>query len=126
MPTASCPFTGHHREEPGSIVFAPSLQVFVHTEKIPLSLLFSRLNCPSCPSLSSHDRCSNPFMNFLAFHGTHSSLSVSLGLGIPELDPTLWMDLPSTEQGGTITSLVLLATLCLVQPSVLLNTKGHF
>ena len=34
-PIASRPGTGHHWEEPGSVLFPRSLQVFVHIEKIP-------------------------------------------------------------------------------------------
>ena len=53
VPGASGPVTGHHWKEPGSILFAPFLQVFISIEKTPLSLLFSRLNSPSSLSLSS-------------------------------------------------------------------------
>lgn len=42
-------------KKPGSAFLALSLQVFVHTEKILLSLLFSRLNTVSSPSLSSDE-----------------------------------------------------------------------
>ena len=35
VPIASCPVTGYHWKEPGSILFAPSLQVFVYIGKIP-------------------------------------------------------------------------------------------
>ena len=42
VPTASGPVTGHHWEEPGSTLFSPSLQVFIHSDKtLPTpSLLF--------------------------------------------------------------------------------------
>jgi len=50
---ASCPVAGHHWKEPGSVTFTPSLQVFIHIDEIPSSLLFSRLNSPSPLSLSS-------------------------------------------------------------------------
>jgi len=50
---ASGPVPGHHREEPGSALFAPSLQVFMYIDEIALSLLFSRLNSPSSLSLSA-------------------------------------------------------------------------
>lgn len=36
---ASCPLTGHHWTNPGSVQFAPSLEVFIDTNKNPLSLL---------------------------------------------------------------------------------------
>lgn len=35
LPT-SCPGTGHHWKEPGSVFFAPSLQVFIDVDEIPL------------------------------------------------------------------------------------------
>ena len=43
LPIASGPVTGHHWKEPGSILFAPSLEIFIYIGKIPLCLLFSRL-----------------------------------------------------------------------------------
>jgi len=36
----------------------------------PLSLLYSRINCPSCLSLSSYARCSSPFIISVALHWT--------------------------------------------------------
>ena len=77
VPTASRPVTGHHWEEPGSIFFTPSHQVFIHIDKIPLSLLFSRLSCPSSLSLSSCERCSSALI-FVALHWTCSGKSMSL------------------------------------------------
>jgi len=53
VPIASGPATGHHPEEPGTVLFAPSLQLFMHIDEMLLSLLFSRQNSPSFPSLSS-------------------------------------------------------------------------
>lgn len=44
-----CPLplvTGHHWEDPGSVVFTPFLQVFLNIAKTPLSHLFSRLSSP--------------------------------------------------------------------------------
>jgi len=35
VPTASCPVTGHQRKEAGSVLFAPSLHMFIHINKIP-------------------------------------------------------------------------------------------
>jgi len=35
VPTAAGPVTGHHWKEPGSVFFAPSLQVFAHVEDPP-------------------------------------------------------------------------------------------
>lgn len=45
VPGAVCPGAGHHWKEPGSVLFAPSLLVFVHVDKIPFSL--------PCPWLNS-------------------------------------------------------------------------
>jgi len=52
-------------------------QVFVHTDEITPSLLFSRLSSPSIPSLSSYDRCSSPFIILVAFRWSHPSRSMS-------------------------------------------------
>lgn len=65
------------------------------SNKISLSLLFSRLNSPSSHSLSSQDRCSIP----LIFLGSFFSLRCGL---------------TSTEQRGRISSLNQLLMLCLV------------
>lgn len=40
VPMASCPATGHHGQEPGSILFELSLYIFKDIDKILLSLLF--------------------------------------------------------------------------------------
>lgn len=61
--------------EKSSVLFAFSLQVFIHIDKIPLSLFFSRLNIPSSLSLSLHARCSSPLIIFVALHWTVSSMS---------------------------------------------------
>lgn len=47
---ACAPVTGHHWNVPGSICFAPSLQVFMCIDENPWA--FSRLNSPSLPALS--------------------------------------------------------------------------
>lgn len=48
-----CPVTGHPWKEPGSVLFAPSIQVFICIGRILQSLLSSMLNSSSSPSLSS-------------------------------------------------------------------------
>ena len=79
----SGPVTGHHLKEPGSTLFARSLQVFIHIDKI---ILFFRLH-------SSH---SQPFLIGQMFHSLHHLcgslldslryiLHVSLVLKSPEL-----------------------------------------
>lgn len=67
VPLASCPVTGHNWKEPNSILFAPSFQVFIHNDKIPLDLLFFRMNqpfpvSPSSLDLSSQERCCSPLI----------------------------------------------------------------
>lgn len=49
----SCLVTENHRKEPGSIVVAPSLQVFIDFDEILLTLIFSILKCPSALSPST-------------------------------------------------------------------------
>ena len=58
----SCPGTGHHWQEPASILFAHPLQVSVDIDEIPLSILFSKLNTVSSPTLS------NPVHKLLKTH----------------------------------------------------------
>jgi len=77
VPTASGPVTRHHSKEPRYILFAPSLQVFMHFKKIPLRLVFSRLKSPSFLSLSSYVMCSRPFAIFVALHRSLSIMSMS-------------------------------------------------
>lgn len=45
------PILGLHCKESGSVLFAPSLEVFLHSNVIPLSVLFSRLSRRSSQSL---------------------------------------------------------------------------
>ena len=35
VPIASALITGHHRKEPGSILFTPSIQLFIYIDKVP-------------------------------------------------------------------------------------------
>jgi len=51
VPIAFGPIAGHHRKESGPILVAPSLQMLVHMDEIPLSLLFSGLNSANSLSL---------------------------------------------------------------------------
>lgn len=62
---SSCPGTEHYCEEPGSIFFTTSLQLFTDIDEIPLSFLFPRLNHSSSLSLSSQ-KCSGRFIVFVA------------------------------------------------------------
>lgn len=67
---AFCPGTGHHWKEPGSFLFATSLQVLIDIYEILPEPAFSRLNCPRSLSLSSLERYSRSFIIFLAFSWT--------------------------------------------------------
>lgn len=84
--TASGSVTGHHWEEPSSIFCAPSLQVSVYLDEIPLSRLFSRLNSPSSRSLSLKGGAPAP----LHLHGSLLDylqyVCVSSVMENPELD----------------------------------------
>jgi len=51
LPIASCPVTSHYRKDRGSIFFTPFLQILMYIDEISLTLLCSRLNCPTCLSL---------------------------------------------------------------------------
>lgn len=69
------PATGNYWREPGSIFFTHSHPIFIHTDKMPLSFLFSNLfskNSPSSPSLL-YDSFSH-LITFMAFHWNCSSL----------------------------------------------------
>jgi len=96
---ASGPVTGHHLEEPGSVLFAPSLQVCIHVDKIPLSLLLSKLNSPSSLSFSSQARCSNSLtFSYPSLDSpVHLSLHVCLVLGSTALTQYSRCDLICAE-----------------------------
>jgi len=114
--TASGSVTGHHWKEPGSVCFTPSLQVFIYIDKIPTE-----------PSLLQAEQfqLSQPFligeMLQTLIHlcdpslDSHQYINASLVLGSPELDKHSRCGLTSAEQRGRITSLNLVATLCLKQ-----------
>ena len=94
VPAASGPVTGHHWKEPGSVLFAPSLQVFMYIDKISLSRLFSELNSPrslgpfSCEMPQSLQHLYGPLSDSLQY------VHVSLTLESPELGTVLqvWPD----------------------------------
>lgn len=78
-------------------------QVLAHIAKIPLSLLFSKLNSPSSLDLSSKERCSSrrrddPQIIFVTL--PWSLLSMSFLLESPALDPALqvWLHQCCVEQ----------------------------
>lgn len=79
--------------------------------------LFSRLTSASSLSLSSPERCLRPFLIFMTFHLTVSSMSMSLLYrGIQNQTQHSTCGLTSAEYRGKPTSLDLLATHCLLKP----------
>ena len=76
-PIASCSVSGHHWQGPGSLLFIPSLHMFIHIGETPLSPLFSSLNSPSSLSLSLCARCFPPLTAFAALCWTCSGKSKS-------------------------------------------------
>ena len=131
MPVASGPVTGHHWKEPGSVLFASSLQVFIHIDEIPPE-----------PSLFQTDQShlSQPFVTWGVFHSLHQFCRLSLeflsSMSMPPLylGGQKWIQLSrygltSAEQRGRITSLNTMATLQLMQPRIPLTsfaTGAHF
>jgi len=90
VPTTSCPVTGHHWKAPGSVVLAPSLQVFIYIDKIPPepSLLQAEESQLSHllligDILQSLNHLYGPSLDSLQY------VHVSLVLGSPELDTVL-------------------------------------
>lgn len=83
---SSGPVTGHHLKKPVSIIFASSLQLFIHFGKTPLSLLFFRLNSLSTLRLFSQERWSNPFIIFVA-QQLDSLQIVGVSLALESLEP---------------------------------------
>ena len=117
---ASCPFNGCHSEESGCTFSVLSHHVFIHIDKIPLNLLFSRLNGPSSFSLSLYVRCCSPLSHpYGPSLGSLLEVRIFLVSRSPELDQALQMCLTSPEERRII-SLYLLATLLLMQPRMLL------
>lgn len=65
----------HCWEEPGSVLFAPFLQVFVYIDKILPSRVFSRLNTSSCLSLPIIRQLIQSQNHLSGLHWTPSSSS---------------------------------------------------
>ena len=81
---ASGPVTGHHWIEPGSVLSALSLQVFIYTDKMPLSLLVFRLRSPIGEMLQTLNDINGPSLDSFQY-------DISLVLGSPGLDSILWV-----------------------------------
>lgn len=105
-------------------VGTPLPSIYAH-EQIDLSLLFLKL---SSLCLSSCVRCSSPFIPFVALCWTCSRVHWGPSAGDPNPGPALQMYLTRPEQRARISSLNLLAALCLVQHRKLLfffSTRTH-
>lgn len=88
----------------------------------PLSFLFSRLDKPSSLSLSSQKRFSSALPMFIALHWTLSSNSLSfLNWGAQNWVRYSRHGLIRAEQSGRISSLILLATVFLINPRTSLS-----
>jgi len=91
VPIEFWPVTGHLQEEPGSVCFTPSLQIFVHIDKIAPS--FSSPGCEqsqlSQPLLRMKDAPSTPLIISVAFTGLDLVGPCVSCTGDPKLDPAL-------------------------------------
>lgn len=89
VPTGSFPFIEHPWEESRPVLplmegsFIALHQAFMHIDKIPLSIVFSRQNSLSSVSFPSYKRCSNPPNIFVTLHWTQFSMPNCLILGSP-------------------------------------------
>jgi len=115
VPTASCPPTGHHWEEPGSVPFTPC----------PPSSIYTHRQDSSEPSLLQIKQFQLPQTHLTQqtpqLH-VPCSAEPSTGPSTPDVCLT------SAEQQGRTTSLDLLITLCPAQPRRLLAafpTRAH-
>lgn len=90
FPIALCPVTGHHWQESGRVLLTPTLQIFLHIDKIPFQ--------SSLPAKQTQLPQSFPWEMLQSPHHFHSTpldlpqqFLVFLELGSPELDTTLQM-----------------------------------
>jgi len=95
VPIAPCPAAGHHGDDPGS-----SLQMFMHTGKIPLSHLFSQLPQP----LPLHQMLQSLHHLHGSLPGSRQQVHVWLVRCHPEPDRSLWTCLTHAERRGRIPS----------------------
>lgn len=93
VPAASGPSVGNYWKDPGSILCAPYLQLLMHIDRSPLSLLSPRLNSPSSLSCLPRERCCSPFIISVALWWT---LSMSLWVA------QKWMKHSSADWRGRI------------------------
>lgn len=75
VPIASCLGTTHNWKEHGSILFTPSLYVFIDL-LMRSSSAIPRMNCPRSVSLSSQKRCCSLLTIFIALHWNLSGSSM--------------------------------------------------
>lgn len=88
--TAPCSVSGHWQEL-GSVIFTPSLQVFMYNDKIPLQAFSSLDEQSQLSHLPLHVRWFNPFITLVALGWILHYFHISLVLRCPELslDPVL-------------------------------------
>jgi len=78
----------------------------------------SRLNNPNSLSLSSEERCSSPLIVFVVLLWTRSNSSTFFLCCLQSWTQDSRWGLTRAEQRGRITSVDLLATLLLMQPTI--------
>lgn len=119
-PCLFCP--EHHRKDSGSILFALSLQVFMYTDEMPPSPLFSRLSSTSSLSLPHRKGAPVPPLSLWSLPSM-SMLPLSWGPGTGRRTPGVASPVLC---GGEGSPLHLLAMLCLMQLGMLLAfVQGH-
>lgn len=118
---ASCPLSGSYWESLALSILSLH-QIFTQTVKTFPNLFFSRLNSPSSFSLSFYDRCSSSSVIAVALHWTYSSTSISSLHWKAQnwTQHTRCVSAHVVEWRGTIASLNLLASLCVMQSRMLL------
>lgn len=82
---ASGPVIGYHWKKPGSIIFSPSFQVFVHIDKITPKASFLQVEQPQVSQSSSKETCSRP-LEFMYSRSTRNARSANKPRSI------LWTD----------------------------------
>lgn len=115
IPIVSSLATDHHWENSDSVIFFLDQQVLIPMDKVPSGLLFSKLGSPSSLSFSLILSGSSSLC------WTHFSMSLSVSYwGTQHWDKHSRFINSSAEHKRRTSSLILLAVLCLMQPSGLL------
>ncbi|KAJ7411198.1 hypothetical protein WISP_103707 [Willisornis vidua] len=91
---ASCAIAGHHREDPGSILLTPSLQILIDIDVVSSHLSLLESEQAQLIQYFLIREMLQPINHCFGFHWTHSMSSMSLVLKSQELDTTLQMQSP--------------------------------